>query len=540
MDELYGCRHGQPAEFQRPAPRALRSGSLKRFLRLVGFTLSLLAFCGLPASALEQSPRASARNHDATAASGAAIDIDQASYVFEAWGTNINVLAGGLYEAQSKMDPALFSEVKKKVVQYLFDPTVGIGLNAVRAFASAGQKPEIRDLYKAPQFPRPSIYWNFYDSWLSQDGTWRTDADPIGLSILSGAKAYGANVFELRAQGAPWWMTVSQNAAGNGDEPNLDPTRYKEYTDYIAGVARRLTDLGYRISSVSAFEEASSPPQRKKRAGSGVANDYSPNDFLPATNEDKSPQFDVIHQLRLSLNQVALQTAKVAAPNEASPRESAKVLSQYPPDAFKDLGVIGSHGYVAKIGNGNQRLRALADQYGKSIEITEDDWGRAARQSGSGNTWPVAIRNAEKIVSFLRDLRIVRWYVWNPGPRIVWFGSDGAISFGTQFHMLKFIVHAFPAGIRILPVDDPAAIAGVRNSPGGKEVRIVVVNASDQTQAHSFTFSRNPEGFPFSVQTITEGSMEAPASTDGTAEGKTVGVAVPPQGMALISFRVAQ
>jgi len=474
-------------------------------------------------------------------ATSSTISISKKTQVFEAWGINTLALLWNLQmlHDQNPDIQAKFSAVKNTLFDYLFDKNIGVGFNGVRAFASPGQNPAILATYVDPTGERTPNYWHFPEGWMNEDGTWKPNPAPLEMELLAAAKTRGANVFALRAQGAPWWMTVSKNAAGNGALPNLDPVRYQDYADFIAGVAKRLTDAGYPLSSVSAFEESTSPPQQK---GDGTALlDYGPNDYLPAVYNGQQRQSVLMQKLRQALDVQGLMTTPTVASNEPSPRSSWESIKEYPASAFASIGIVGAHGYAAYIGRGDSDLRAIADTYGKDIEVNEDDWGSAARDSGAGNTWQTAVRNAYKIVTYLDNLRMKWWYLWSPGPRLAWFTPKGNLQLKPQYYMLKFVVATLPAGIQMVQTDNPDISAGIVNKNGGKEARILVVNWSTNEVNHWIYIPDAVANAPYTLNMITESTQTNPTVKTGTLSGpnkRGLSVNMPPMSIASVFVMV--
>jgi hypothetical protein len=501
---------------------------------------------GACASDADDSPKTEAiRTTTAELAVSSTIHEYETAQYFRGWGTNINILSGALaYERDTnpriaEKYPALLRWLSDR----LFDSETGVGFNAVRAFARTGQNPEIVKTYAASPKAEAAAPWVFGKPWMRQDGTWISDYDPVQMDVLAGAKARGVDIWQLRGQGAPWWMTISKDAGGNGPDPNLARWRYPDYTDYLAAVANRLTALGYPISSVSAMEEELSPPilmpgQKYTR----------PSDFVPAVSGDRHPQEEICHELRMSLNRRNLDSVAIVGPNEASPGGGTgtfEALSGWTPFGLKQIDTIGTHGYQATEGlyPGSwawERLlavRQIADSVGKDIEVNEDDSGRVALDGGDQLTWDFAIRMAYKAAIYMNQLRMTQWYVWNPGPRLAWFDGEGNVVLRPQYYVLKFLAHSMPAGSRMLKVDDRRAIVGVSPLEArDRKLHLVVVNEWDKVrQSHSFTLPFKAHDFAFTERTITESTAAAPAVVEKHANDKTIELSVPPNGMVAIT-----
>ncbi len=462
---------------------------------------------------------------------------------FQAWSTNTNILAS-TFESMCYLRPAFcasatFPALKARYYDYLFKPGVGVGFNGVRAFANPGQDPVKLATYVDGSGRFTARFFNLKTpAWLNEDGSWSpTNPAAIQMEILAAAKARGANTFTLRAQGAPWWMTIARDGGGNSvtaGAPNLDPANYRAYANYAVGVAKRLGNAGFPIQSISLFEETQSPPRLDEDGDF-----YGPNDYLPVYHNGELRQPLLVKELAASIKSARIP-ALVSVANEASPRATWRDhLSKYPVNFHQYIGIVGTHGYTARPDEveGFAPLRNFADSIGKDIEVTEDDRGTPGDDPAVRNLWPGQVRMVKKIAMQLNVLGIKRWTLWNPGRRLLWFDvANNQLEFMPQYYALKFLTDTIPAESTILRQDNQDLIAAIFRKGTKNNLRLVIVNWSDTPQTHTLVFPNLTDKAVYTKSLITEATMTSPATSTGRLSGKRVVITLPASSMVSLVF----
>lgn len=160
----------------------------------------------------------------AEAATTVTVDPSQEFQTLDGWGTSLAWWghAIGGWSSSKKAD----------IVENVFDPVNGIGLNAARYNIGGGLNPD-RDNSQfrvAADIP----------SYQPEEGVWDWNADANQRWVLSQAKAEGANLFEAFSNSPPYWMTYWKCASGAKDGGNnlQDPV---QVTDGVLEVAVKRT-----------------------------------------------------------------------------------------------------------------------------------------------------------------------------------------------------------------------------------------------------------------------------------------------------------
>ncbi len=154
------------------------------------------------------------------AAAEIVIDPGEQFQVFEGWGTSLcwwaNAVGG--WKSETK---------KNEILDLLFSPTKGLGLNIVRYNIGGSENPSHEHMRAGGEVPGYQVVKGAYD-WM---------ADAAQRSILQGAIARGVNITEAFSNSPPYWMTYSQCTAGsaNGLSNNLYDDSYDAFADYLLG-----------------------------------------------------------------------------------------------------------------------------------------------------------------------------------------------------------------------------------------------------------------------------------------------------------------
>jgi O-glycosyl hydrolase len=154
----------------------------------------------------------------------------QRQQVFEGWGTSLCWWANAVGAWQD-------GARKDEVMDLVFDPYKGLGLNIVRYNVGGGENP----------------LHNFIWSWRAipgfkadPDGPYQWEADAGQRWVLLESIERGVTITEAFSNSPPWWMTVSGSVTGNGEhrqaKNNLRKDMYDAFADYLTEVVRHYRD----------------------------------------------------------------------------------------------------------------------------------------------------------------------------------------------------------------------------------------------------------------------------------------------------------
>ncbi|CAI5493841.1 unnamed protein product [Closterium sp. Naga37s-1] len=172
------------------------------------------------------------------------VGMDTVGTVWKGWGTSLawsGRYIGGLPWRR-----------REYLLDLLFHARKGLGLTIARYSIPGGYDPRYsprlaqRDVFRGYSSARGRYNWT---------GDWRQ------VEALRGAKQRGVEVFDAVCDSPPWWMTKSNDTAGNADgQPNINPDYYDSYAEYVARVVWHLqNDLDIKFQSVSPFNEPLEP-----------------------------------------------------------------------------------------------------------------------------------------------------------------------------------------------------------------------------------------------------------------------------------------
>ena len=124
------------------------------------------------------------------------------------------------------------------VLDLLFDPDKGLGLNIVRYNIGGGADLAV-DSHLRDQ-PAAFLAVPGFRAAPTSDYDW--SADMAQRAILFGAKKRGADLFEAFSNSPPPWMTYNGAVTGSNEFgiDNLKPDYYEAFADYLTEVVPRI------------------------------------------------------------------------------------------------------------------------------------------------------------------------------------------------------------------------------------------------------------------------------------------------------------
>jgi galactan endo-1,6-beta-galactosidase len=298
---------------------------------------------------------------------------------WEGWGTSLAWWAN-VFGARTDVADALFSTKDAVAVKGVDAPVPGLGFNILRynvggtsknSIDDSGKKRTMKASSKMPAFKEIESYWI---DWFSKDPastSWNWKADATQRSMMTLAKARGANIFEAFSNSPPWWMTNNGAVAGadNGKNDNLQTWNHDDFALYMATVAKHAKDnWGITFNYVEPFNEP-------------MATWWT----FPGTQEgchfSTASQQSVLVSLRKHLDALGLKTMAITASDENSVDVALTSLQALSANAsaMGTVTKINTHGYDGlKPYRGKNRvpLHDLVKKLGKSLwdsEYGEDD-----------------------------------------------------------------------------------------------------------------------------------------------------------------------
>ncbi len=426
---------------------------------------------------------------------------------FEGWGTSLCWWAetlGDLPEAE-----------RLTLSKAMFDLNEGLGLNIVRYNVGAGDTPSHSHQTNNPNDLRGLPVW------VDENGVFNPNADPKQIAFLKDAISMGADNVELFANSPPYYLTVSGCSSGGRDSNvnNIEPENFGKFADYLATVAEYIQNtLGIKINTVEPFNEP-------------VTNFWGYEGTQEGCHIDAKDHSALILAVHDALQAKGLTNVAVAAADENNSDHMASYLSQYSAEALAVIPRLNVHSY----GGGGTAIREKAQELGKKLYQSEDDWA-ASIGYDAGEMGP-ALWLSQKITDDMRSMRPNAWIYW----QVAGTGADNdsgywnACSYDRENHKLELFkkYYAFAHYTKFIrPGDqfimaDRSNVTAARNFDTGKTV-IVVTNAGLRSEKYDFDLSAlHNLGTKLTVYRTDAGLDLQPIYGSASLEGKVLHADVP-------------
>ncbi|GJP53677.1 hypothetical protein CLOM_g12834 [Closterium sp. NIES-68] len=154
------------------------------------------------------------------------ISPDLNGQTWRGWGTSLAWFANYI----GKLPP----EQLNQILDLLFDPSSGIGLNLARYLIGGSY-----NLTNSPRFDTADWESRAIPGYRpSKTGPYDWTRDWRQRKVLEGAIARGVDEVDAIVYSPPWWMTITGDTSGGNaeGETNLRPDSYGAYADYMADV----------------------------------------------------------------------------------------------------------------------------------------------------------------------------------------------------------------------------------------------------------------------------------------------------------------
>jgi O-glycosyl hydrolase len=392
----------------------------------------------------------------------------QRQQVFEGWGTSLCWWANAVGAWQD-------GARKDEVMDLVFDPCKGLGLNIVRYNIGGGENP-LHDFIWS---------WRAIPGFKADpEGPYQWEADAGQRWVLLESIKRGVTITEAFSNSPPWWMTVSGSVTGNGDhrqaKNNLRKDMYDAFADYLTEVVRHYRDCyGVAFDTLAPLNEPSAP-------------------WWTFGHNQEGCHFTADKQ-ELILMKTAQQLARkglatrLSAPDEYSIDETVETWQSHEPATRQAVSQINTHGYA---GDGRAALVHLAHDANKRLYVSE--YG-----NGIHGEFGSALELARVISLDLNELQCEGWVYWQAVGNLDELNDWHAIhvSYARPYEvvikkqywaLLQFTRYVRPGSV-ILSVSAEDVVAAL--TPGGGLV-LVATNREAAERAVAFdlsAFSRLPE-----------------------------------------------
>jgi O-glycosyl hydrolase len=392
------------------------------------------------------------------------VDPRQRQQTLEGWGTSLCWWANAIGEWRDEA-------TKARLMDLVFDPEKGLGLNIVRYNIGGGENPSHDFMWPwraVPGFkPDP-------------DGPYRWEADPAQRWVLLESIERGVTITEAFSNSPPWWMTVSGSVTGNGEQrqakENLRDDMYDAFADYLTEVVKHYRDRhDVTFDTLSPLNEPSAPWWTLRNNQEGCHFSADKQDIILAkTAED--------------LARKGLAT-RLSAPEEYSVDETVDAWQSYGAETRQALSQINTHTYS---GDGRAALMRLAREADKRLYVSE--YG-----NGIHGEFGSALELARVICLDLNELQCQGWVYWQAVGNLdrptdwhaihVSYSRRGDIELKKQYWALLHFTRYIRPGSVILSVSADDVVAAL--NPDG-ELVLVATNREAADRALTFDLSAFP------------------------------------------------
>lgn len=397
------------------------------------------------------------------------------SFQWDGWGTSLCWWAN--------FTGGLGAEDQGYILDLLFDPLKGLGLNIARYNIGGGANPAVNEYLRpfgdVPGF-KPGL-----------DAPYNWSADSRQQTVLFGARDRGANLFEAFSNSPPYWMTISGSVTGNvrwGQE-NLDPAYEAVFADYLTEVVKHYQEeWGIYFDYLAPFNEPIEGwwniNRRKKTAQEGC------NFSVSSINR-------VILKLREALDKKKLKT-KISAFDSWS-QNTLHILQGVEEASISSIDQINVHTYISDIWREDhakrKEVRDSVAILGQSIWMSE--YGPLNWQ---GEEIEVALGLGKHIMLDLNELQVSAWCYWQvlETPGTLWGLLQTPFQYDIhpinivvrkQYYVLLQFTKWIRPGFQVFPNDHFPDRLLITANPLDNTVVLVFTNVTDFNHDYSYDLS---------------------------------------------------
>ena len=344
---------------------------------------AILLACGLAAASVWRSlDDLTERNENVLTfdADVIAVNPEEGYSGFEGWGTSLawwGHIVGQWEEEQA------FHEL----MDLIFDPAKGIGINIVRYNIGGGENPGL------PSTLRPGAD---VPGFQPEEGRWDWEADAGQRRVLLEAIRRGVNIAEAFSNAPPYWMTVSGSVTGADDGgDNLRDAYRAAFADYLTEVVKFYAERhGVVFRTLAPFNEP-------------VSNWWRRGNNQEGAHFSVALQMDIIRLVDEALKAKGLSGTAISAADAHSIDEALAILEQYDEATLARISQVNTHAY-----NGSKmaELREKTAALGKTLWMSE--YGAGGSEPHNHQDMTSVLELAERIMFDLRLMQPAAWIYW--------------------------------------------------------------------------------------------------------------------------------
>ncbi|WP_234122055.1 Ig-like domain-containing protein [Clostridium hydrogenum] len=408
----------------------------------------------------------------ASSANIVSIDPSLQYQTMDGWGTSLAWWA--------KLMGQWKTDSKNQIMDLIFNPDKGLGLNMVRYNIGGATSPKDKNLRLGADI----------ESYELPDGTYDWTKDAGQRWVLEEAKKrIAANEFKAEAfsNSAPYFMTISGQSSGNVDgKSNLKPDQYQNFADYLTNVVQHFkTSLGINFNTLEPMNEPSTNYWKKDGNQEGC-------DFDSPAEKDT-----IFKDLSKDLTDKGLNT-KLSGFDETSIDVSLQTIKSASKDTISAISQFNTHDYS---GSSRTQLRDLAASLGKPLYMDE-----ICTSVGpcDPNYIDSGLAISDYIFKDLRDMKVSGWDIWqsvddeagnennnlNYGLiRAYWSGDNAEKYYITkQYYALAQFSKFIRPGYKIIDANNPDVVAAI--DPTSQKLVLVTRNNSTSDKPLNFDLSK--------------------------------------------------
>ncbi|AOZ93424.1 glycoside hydrolase family 30 protein [Paenibacillus crassostreae] len=379
---------------------------------------------------------------------------------FEGWGTSLAWWGHVLGQWTNK-------EKLNEVMDLVFDPNKGLGLNIVRYNIGGGEDPNIENNTLRPGGDVPGFQPN--------EGQWDWDADIGQRAVLLASLQRGVTIAEAFSNSPPYWMTNSGSVTGAVDGGNnLKDEYYDAFADYLTEVVKQYeARWGVTFRTLNPLNEPAS-------------NWWKKGNIQEGSHFSVDKQIEIINKVSESLQSKGLSGTAISGPDENSVDETLEMIHGYDEATIRNISQINTHTYN---GANLEELRNWTAERGLKLWMSE--YGTGGSEPHNHQDISSVMELSERIIYDLRILQPAAWVYWqaveDESANNNWgfihsdFLGEESYEITKQYYAMANFSRFIRPGSRIIRTDDGRTVAAydaqkeqltivVRNEQAEKEL----------------------------------------------------------------------
>lgn len=400
-------------------------------------------------------------------------DFQDVYVIWDGWGTSLCWWAnfvGGLPKEDFDF-----------VVDLLFDPRKGLGMNIVRYNIGGGADltfdKNLRPFGDMPGFkagPNEPYDWT---------------ADKRQRAVLFAAREKGANIFEAFNNSPPHWMTMSGSVTGNWNkgQDNLNPKYYEAFADYLTEVVLKYQEWGLKFDTLAPFNEPCEGwwyIDRNKAQQEGC-------------NFSTKSMDKLIPIVKKSLAKKKLSTALSAF--DAWTINTIRALRGMSEESIQAIDQFNAHTYIFFVNREDDAKRKEVNRNvaAKGKKLWMSEYGPL---NWNGDEWDAALGVARHITLDINDMHPSAWCYWQAleAPGSLWgllhtplvYGvSPITVDIKKQYYVLMHFSRWIRQGFKVYRNEGLRDFLVTAVDPLGTTVIVVLTNLSNRSKDVEYDLS---------------------------------------------------